>query len=236
MSMSWIPSAINCASRACQCPWSARSYEVLVYLVQQADRLVTKHELLEAVWPEVYVDDSAVARCIGAVRQAVGDGRAMQRVIRTVHGQGYRFVAPVVEQHVDAGSTSPSAPPPPAPARAPVPAPPPTTTLLRPCHACQQPNATAAQCCTACGVPLVAVCPACGQRVPLPASFCPGCGQTLERPLPLAVPASASSPAISPPHAAPAFARGERKRVTVLSGLLSPLVGWARIPRRCRSS
>ena len=104
-------------------PLERKAYQVLVYLVQQADRLVTKRELLEAVWPAVYVDDSAVARCIGAVRQAVGDGRATQRVIRTVHGQGYRFVAPVVVHDGDAMSTALVAPTPPEPtgAAAPVP-------------------------------------------------------------------------------------------------------------------
>ena len=92
-------------------PLEHKAYQVLVYLVQQADRLVTKGELLEAVWPAVYVDDSAVARCIGAARQAVGDGRATQRVIRTVHGQGYRFAAPVVAHDADPGTTSLAAPP-----------------------------------------------------------------------------------------------------------------------------
>ena len=54
-------------------PLEHKAYQVLVYLVQHADRLATKAELLEAVWPTVYVNDSAVALSIGAVRQAVGD-------------------------------------------------------------------------------------------------------------------------------------------------------------------
>jgi DNA-binding winged helix-turn-helix (wHTH) protein len=70
-------------------------YQVLVYLVQHADRLVTRDELLDHVWPAVYVAHTAVARCITAVRQAVGDSADTQRVIQTRHGQGYRLVAPV---------------------------------------------------------------------------------------------------------------------------------------------
>jgi DNA-binding winged helix-turn-helix (wHTH) protein len=97
-------------------PLEHKAYQVLVYLVQHADRLVTKRELLDAVWPEVYINDSAVARCIGAVRQAVGDRRDTQGVIRTVHGQGYRFVAQVVAHPNAAG-----APPESAPAAAPAP-------------------------------------------------------------------------------------------------------------------
>jgi DNA-binding winged helix-turn-helix (wHTH) protein/predicted ATPase len=75
-----------------------KDYEVLLYLVQHSDHLVTKEELLEHVWPDVYVDDTAVARCIRTVRRAVGDSPETQHVIKTVHGQGYRFVAPLTVQ------------------------------------------------------------------------------------------------------------------------------------------
>jgi DNA-binding response OmpR family regulator len=52
-------------------PLERKAYQVWVSLVHQADWLVTKRELLKAVWPEVYVNDSAVAHCLGAVRQLV---------------------------------------------------------------------------------------------------------------------------------------------------------------------
>jgi DNA-binding winged helix-turn-helix (wHTH) protein len=48
-----------------------KAYQVLGYLVQHRDRVVTREELLEQVWPGVCVDDSAVARCIRIIRQAV---------------------------------------------------------------------------------------------------------------------------------------------------------------------
>jgi len=75
-----------------------KAYQILTYLVQHRGRLVTKAELLKQVWPGVYVADTAVARCLTAIRQAVGDSGTAQRVIQTRHGQGYRFVAPVREQ------------------------------------------------------------------------------------------------------------------------------------------
>ncbi len=77
-------------------PLEPKGYQILAYLIQHRDRLVTREELLELVWSDVYVDDSAVARCIGAVRKAVGDSRERQDVIQTRRGQGYRFVATVV--------------------------------------------------------------------------------------------------------------------------------------------
>lgn len=76
-------------------PLEPKAYQVLSYLVQNHDRLVTRDELLEHVWPDVYVDDSAVARRIQALRQSVGDSSITQQVIQTRRGQGYRFVAPV---------------------------------------------------------------------------------------------------------------------------------------------
>jgi DNA-binding winged helix-turn-helix (wHTH) protein/predicted ATPase/class 3 adenylate cyclase len=97
-----------------------KAYQILTYLVQHRSRLVTKAELLDQVWPDVYVADTAVARCLTAIRQAVGDSGATQRVIQTRHRQGYRFVAPVSEQDVvapvaDAPGERPALATPPAP-------------------------------------------------------------------------------------------------------------------------
>src|SRR5262245_50252279 len=73
-------------------------FQVLAYLLAQRDRVVLKQELLEHLWPAQYVGDAALNSYIMAVRQALGDSGQRQRVIRTVRGRGYRFVAPVEEQ------------------------------------------------------------------------------------------------------------------------------------------
>lgn len=70
-------------------------FEVLVYLVTHRDRVVTKTELLDAVWGDRFVSDSALTSRLKAVRKAIGDDGRDQRLIATVHGVGYRFVAPV---------------------------------------------------------------------------------------------------------------------------------------------
>jgi len=54
-------------------------YQVLAYLVQHRERLVSREELLEHVWPGVYVAEAAVTRCIAALRKAVGDDRERQQ-------------------------------------------------------------------------------------------------------------------------------------------------------------
>ena len=84
---------LHCAGTPVQL--ERKVYQVLTYLVQHADRVVSKDELLEHVWPHVYVTDKAVARCIVAIRKAVGDRSDLQRLVRTVHGQGYCLVVPV---------------------------------------------------------------------------------------------------------------------------------------------
>ncbi len=72
-------------------------FDVLLHLIEHLDRVVTKHELLDGLWPGEAVSDSVLPRCIAAMRRAVGDTRARQRVIATVHGRGYRFVASLKE-------------------------------------------------------------------------------------------------------------------------------------------
>jgi len=70
-------------------------FDVLAYLVEHRDAVVTKAELLDAVWGDRFVSESALTSRIKAARAAVGDNGTAQSVIRTVHGRGYQFVADV---------------------------------------------------------------------------------------------------------------------------------------------
>jgi DNA-binding winged helix-turn-helix (wHTH) protein/tetratricopeptide (TPR) repeat protein len=72
-------------------------FDVLTFLAAQGDRLVGKDELLDAVWGHRFVSESTLTSRIKSVRRAVGDTGRDQRVIRTIYGRGYRFVAPVGE-------------------------------------------------------------------------------------------------------------------------------------------
>lgn len=77
-------------------------FDVLVHLLLHRDRVVSKEELLDEVWGDRFVSESALTSRIKAARQAVGDDGQVQRCIRTVHGRGYRFVAPTDEITDDA--------------------------------------------------------------------------------------------------------------------------------------
>jgi DNA-binding winged helix-turn-helix (wHTH) protein len=74
---------------------SPKAYDLLVALVRQSGRLVTKDELLKSVWPEAFVEEGILTVHISALRKALGTDRAISEYIETVSRSGYRFVAPV---------------------------------------------------------------------------------------------------------------------------------------------
>lgn len=70
-----------------------KAFDALVYLVERHGRLVTKAELIEALWPDTAVTDNSLAHCLAEIRRSLGD--RSQQVIRTVARRGYVFAAPV---------------------------------------------------------------------------------------------------------------------------------------------
>jgi DNA-binding winged helix-turn-helix (wHTH) protein len=97
-------------------PVEPQVYNVLSYLVANAERVVTKEELLDNVWGDRFVSESALTSRIKTARRAVGDDGKAQRMIRTVHGRGYRWVGPIAvhdntatntASNSDPGQTSP---------------------------------------------------------------------------------------------------------------------------------
>ncbi|HEY7103830.1 MAG TPA: alpha/beta fold hydrolase [Mycobacteriales bacterium] len=78
-------------------PVEPQVFEVLAYLVEHRDRVVAKEELMDTVWGGRFVSETAVTSRIKQARQAIGDNGQDQRLIRTVHGHGYRFVGPARE-------------------------------------------------------------------------------------------------------------------------------------------
>jgi DNA-binding winged helix-turn-helix (wHTH) protein len=72
-----------------------KTFAVLSYLVKHAGRLVSRDELLEAVWPGIVVSEAVLTVCIGEIRQALGDDSREARYVETAHRRGYRFIATV---------------------------------------------------------------------------------------------------------------------------------------------
>jgi len=69
--------------------------ELLLYLVRNPDRLITKDDLIANVWHGRIVSDTTITSRIKSARKAIGDDGTQQKLIRTVHGRGVRFIAPV---------------------------------------------------------------------------------------------------------------------------------------------
>lgn len=76
-------------------------FNLLLHLARHRDRIVSREELMDALWAGKVVSESTLSSCIKAARQAVGDSGAEQNCIATIHRRGYRFVVPVQEQEHD---------------------------------------------------------------------------------------------------------------------------------------
>ena len=67
-------------------------FAVLHHLVGRAGQLVTKEELLNAIWPETFVGEAVLKVAIRQLREALGDNPQSPRFIETAHRRGYRFI------------------------------------------------------------------------------------------------------------------------------------------------
>ena len=83
-----------------------KAFAVLHHLVSNAGRLVTKQDLLDAVWPGVFVGDAVLKVTIREIRKALGDSPDAPRFIETAHRRGYRFIAHVTV--IDAATAAPT--------------------------------------------------------------------------------------------------------------------------------
>src|SRR5271156_4499847 len=85
-----------------------KGFDVLRYMVENAGRLVTQDELLEALWAETYVNPEVLRKYILEIRKVLGDRAGSPVFIETVTKGGYRFVAPVTDEseakHPDLGT------------------------------------------------------------------------------------------------------------------------------------
>lgn len=78
-----------------QVPLRPKSFDVLLYLLRNRDRVISKDELMGTVWPNVFVTENSLVQCISDIRAALGaEGQAF---LKTVSRRGYIFSAPLVE-------------------------------------------------------------------------------------------------------------------------------------------
>jgi DNA-binding winged helix-turn-helix (wHTH) protein len=70
----------------------SRAFDVLVYLVEHRESLVSKNELIDAIWSDVVVTDDSLTHAISVVRRALADERGHPKYVETVPRRGYRFI------------------------------------------------------------------------------------------------------------------------------------------------
>ena len=97
---------------SCRWRWALALSRILRVLVERPGELVSRAEIIAAVWPETAVEDSNLNVQIAALRRVLDERRTERSCIQTIPGRGYRFTAPVTRGAADAWALPPSGPPP----------------------------------------------------------------------------------------------------------------------------
>src|SRR5687768_3816968 len=105
-----------------------KALKLLLFLIENRDRLIEKEEILNTIWSGTFVTDNALTREIGKLRKSLGDDPKAPKYIQTVHTRGYRFIAELKEANgqaisVPAEMVNPKSEMPSEIIRAPTPAP-----------------------------------------------------------------------------------------------------------------
>jgi TolB-like protein/Flp pilus assembly protein TadD len=82
-------------------PLTPKVFDILLAMLQNAGRLLTKEQMMTLVWPDTNVEESNLARNVSTLRRALGETPRQPRYIETIPWQGYRFVATVRELQQD---------------------------------------------------------------------------------------------------------------------------------------
>src|SRR5262245_52229606 len=84
-----------------------QAFDVLLYLIRNRDRVVSKDDLISAIWGGRIISDAALATRLTAARAAIGDDGSQQRLIKTLQRKGFRFIGSVQEAgEPDAGASA----------------------------------------------------------------------------------------------------------------------------------
>ena len=98
----------NCAAAPTTIAVEPQVFDVLVYLLERRDHVITKDDLIDSVWGGRIVSESTLTSRINAARNAIGDNGRDQKLIRTIARKGFRFVGEVLIQQAGPGAPPPA--------------------------------------------------------------------------------------------------------------------------------
>jgi DNA-binding winged helix-turn-helix (wHTH) protein len=97
---------LSCGARDVQV--EPKLMDVLVYLAENAGRVVSKNDITDAVWPDLFITESVITRSIAGLRRAFGDDAKNPKFIETISKRGYRLIAEVKHAPVSDGQPKPA--------------------------------------------------------------------------------------------------------------------------------
>lgn len=103
------PAGLSLTGPTGERPLRPKAFDVLLYLVRHRDRVVSKDELMQAVWPNVFVTENSLVQCISDIRAALGE--AGPDMVKTVARRGYRFAATVRDEALPSAPLPTTEPP-----------------------------------------------------------------------------------------------------------------------------
>jgi adenylate cyclase len=83
-------------------------FNIIIFLVENNDKVVSRQELLDTIWNDKIVSDSSISNHIKSARKVLDDDGIKQSVIKTVHGRGYQFIAKIEENKVSLSTQEPN--------------------------------------------------------------------------------------------------------------------------------
>src|SRR3954447_8804014 len=83
-------------------------FDLLDYLIRNRERVVSKDDLINAIWNGRVVTEAALTTRLNVARTVIGDSGEDQRLIKTLSRKGFRFVGPVLEMQEPAGAAAPN--------------------------------------------------------------------------------------------------------------------------------
>lgn len=87
------PDRIELRQQGVVVPMEPKNFELLEYLIRNRDRVQSKDEIFDQIWPGVFVTEASLSGAIKNVRKALGDDGVTQKFVKTVRGHGFRFIA-----------------------------------------------------------------------------------------------------------------------------------------------